>query len=595
MPNIPILPKLDVMLIHQESFYILDGYQVNLGVLSLATVLKQQNYSVRILSNIDLFLLRNIQLQYIFMGYKPAVVGFYTMTDNIHHVVKLAKRIKIWSPKSALVAGGPLASALGSTLGKSFPFDYILKGEGEYSMPQLADYIIHHKGSPDAVPGLIYREGNTYREGAPSQFITDLDALPDPDRDLVPRTLRLNISSGRGCPNSCTFCFQAVHGKGYRFRSADRVFQEISSNIDKCGYKAFDIIDDTFVAEPERVMRFCDLLREYRQRTKRDFIWYCEARVDTLSQHPELLKAMKETGLIRLQVGIESGDHETLRRYGKRLDLAKLRDLCQLVNEIDGISIFGNFIIGGPYETEASLAKSHQLVKDLLYAAPGLFEANSGFLAPYPETPIGRRPDLFGLTVEDDEYLTSVTPDDCYCRTPELSRPELRRHRFEFLQDMVTTMIKMLPTISKKRLLQHFHWMKLYNTQTRWLNTVMQPLPAVGMYFRYYDNSKFSELDKIPPRELGDWTPLRTLMSLQYDHSDWDSFLLSGSYEDMSLKDPLEKDIYALSVGKLNIREIMQELRRRHNLTMNDGELWKKHVKPMFKRLEEHFQVIFHE
>ena len=595
MVAIPTLPRLDVMLVHQESFYVLDGYQVNLGVLSLATVLNQQKYSVKILSNIDLYMLRNVQIQYIFKGYKPRIVGFYTMTDNIHHVVKLAKRIKAWSPQSVLTAGGPLASALGSSIAQSFPFDYIIKGEGEYSLPQLADYVIHGKGSPETIPGLIYRDGDTYREGAPSQYITDLDALPDPDRDLIPRSLRLNISSGRGCPNSCTFCFQAVHGKGYRFRSADRVFQEIAGNIDKCGYKAFDIIDDTFVAEPERVLRFCELLREYRRRTKRDFIWYCEARVDTLSQHPELVQAMKDTGLIRLQVGIESGDNETLRRYGKRLDLVKLRDLCQLVNEIDGISIFGNFIIGGPYETEASLAKSHELLRELLHTAPGLFEANTGFLAPYPETPIGRRPDLFGLTVEDDEYLTSITPEDCYCSTPELSRPELRRHRFEFLTDMFTTMNNMLPTISKKRLMQHFYWFKTYNTQTRWFNAVMQPLPAVATYFRHYDNPKFSELSKIRPLELGEWIPLRTIAPLQYDHSDWENYLLTGSYEDMSITDPLEKDIYALSVGKLNIREIMQELRRRHSIELSDTALWKKHVYPMFKKLEDHFQIIFHE
>ena len=126
MVAIPTLPRLDVMLVHQESFYVLDGYQVNLGVLSLATVLNQQKYSVKILSNIDLYMLRNVQIQYIFKGYKPRIVGFYTMTDNIHHVVKLAKRIKAWSPQSVLTAGGPLASALGSSIAQSFPFDYII-------------------------------------------------------------------------------------------------------------------------------------------------------------------------------------------------------------------------------------------------------------------------------------------------------------------------------------------------------------------------------------------------------------------------------------------------------------------------------------
>ena len=587
--------QLDVLLIHQESFYIVDGYQANLGVLYVATALEKQGFSVKVMANTDLFLLRNSHLERIFSGYRPALVGFYTMTDNIHHVVRLARRIKQWSPQSALLAGGPLASALGEELGAYFHFDYIIKGEGEYSAPALADYVCRGQGRLEDIPGLLFSDGASYASGAPASYIDDLDALPDPDRDLVNRSSRLNISSGRGCPNSCTFCFQSVHGKGYRFRSAARVAQEVIDNLEQYGYRAFDIIDDTFVAEPDRVLDFCHILSAYRKRTGRDFIWYCEARVDTLSQRPELLKAMKDTGLIRLQVGIESGDDETLRRYGKRLDLVKLKELCALINEIDGISIFGNFIIGGPYESQESFERSSQLVKELIHLAPGLFEANSGFLAPYPQTPIGRRPELFGLQVEDSDYLTSITPEDCYCSTPSLSRPQLRRLRYQFVTDMTQEMCNILPQVPKQRLLRHYHWFKKYNTQTRWLTTVMQAMPAVNAYFNYYDNAKFAPLDNIPQAELMEWIPFRTIPTLQYDTDNWEDYLLSGSYEDLALRDPLEKDIYALSVGKLSIGELLEALSQRHHLQGDRRQLWEEKVRPVFKRLEEHFQLIFHE
>lgn len=593
--NTPFLGTLDVMLIHQEGFYVIDGYKVNLGILSLGASLQKQGFSVRVMSNTDLYLLSNEQQKTIFRALKPAIVGFYTMTDTIQHVVRLAKRLRSWSPASKIVAGGPLASAIGDKIASYFPFDYIVKGEGEYSLPQLTAYITQNKGALDGIPGLIWRDKGQYHAGAPAQLITDLDALPDPERGLVTTPTRLHISAGRGCPNSCTFCFQSVHGQGYRFRSAERVFQEIATNIDRFGYRAFDIIDDTFIAEPDRVVKFCELLKEYRQRTGKDFIWYCEARVDTLSERPELIKLMKDTGLIRLQVGIESGDTETLRRYGKRLNLQSLRELCQQVNELDGISVFGNFIIGGPQESEATLAKSLDLVKELLHLAPGLFEANTGFLAPYPATPIGKRPDLFGLTVEDDTYLTSVTPEDCYCSTPFLSRPQLRRLRHEFIAAMLSEMRSMLPTIPRRRLLQHYHWLKLYGTQTRWLSTTLQPLPAVHEYLKFFDNAKFAQLRDIPEAELMEWVPLRTICAIQYDPANWEDYRLSGSYEDMVITDPVEKDVYALSVGKLSLGELLQELRQRHRLDQDDSTLWHEVVKPMFQRLEDHFQVIFHE
>ncbi len=586
--------QLDVILVHQESFYVVDGYQVNLGLLSIATFLEQQGFSVKILSNNDLYMLRDFFVQRIFTSYRPKLIGFYTMTDNIHHVYHLAKKVKKWSPASKFLAGGPLASALLAQMGQLFPFDYIIKGEGEYSVTALAEYVCHQKGELSEIPGLYYRQEDKYVEGAPSQYITDLDALPDPDRNLVPRTSRLNICSGRGCPNSCTFCFQAVHGKGYRFRSADRVANEVITNLSKYNYPAFDIIDDTFVAEPDRVLRFCELLKEYRKESKRNFIWYCEARVDTLSERPELLQAMKETGLIRLQVGIETGDHATLKRYGKRLDLDKLKALCSLVNSLDGISIFGNFIIGGPYETQETFAKSMELVMDLLHIAPGLFEASSGFLAPYPQTPIGRRPDLFGLTVEDDSYLTSVTPDECYCSTPSLTRPQLRKMRFDFAIETINEMRRMLPNIHRQRLLQHFHWFRHFNTQTRWLTGALSPLGAVSAYFKYYDTPRFAALGEIPPKALIDWTPFRTIQTLQYNTDDWENYHLEGSYEDIDLREPFEKDVYALAIGKLTMGETLAELKRRHMPENNMEEVWNRAL-PIYQNLERHFQIIFHE
>ncbi len=586
--------KTDCFLIHLDSFYNLEGGQVNLGILYIGAALKEKGFSVKVMSTADLFYLSNRHLMMIFRQYSPRLVGFYTMSDTIFQTAHLARHIRQWLPGAKFVAGGPLASAVGAGLLRYFPFDYIFKGEGERVMPELLSRIKKGETAMADIPGLIINNGDSVTQGPPPQPIMDLDSLPNPDRDLVDRTLRLNISAGRGCPNACTFCFQAVHGKGYRFRSAANVASEIIENLEKYNYRAFDIIDDTFVADASRAFEFCRIMKEYREKSKRDYAWYCEARVDTLAIHPDLLNAMIDAGLIRLQVGIESGDPMTLKRYGKRLDLAKLEELCANVEKLGVNSIFGNFIIGGPYETKETLARSLDLAIRLHRTAPGLFESTSGFLVPFPETPLSKFPERFGISYDDSEFLTSLTLDECLCETKDMTRADIRRARYEFTEKLNSEMLKLIPKMPRDRILRHYHWMRRYGTQTRWL-TIFRALPAIDAYFKYYDSPKFGTLDKMPMDRLNTWTPLRTIGPLQYDKRNWEDFRLTMSWKDLKLTDPVEKEIYALSAGKLNMQELCEALCQRLNLAESPAEAFSNKIIPVMKKLEKHFQVIFHE
>ena len=61
-----------------------------------------------------------------------------------------------------------------------------------------------------------------------------------------------------------------------------------------------------------RVKEVCEGLIEEKRKKKLDFKLYCEGRVDIINKHPELIDCLKEAGLIRIQIGIESGLDETL-------------------------------------------------------------------------------------------------------------------------------------------------------------------------------------------------------------------------------------------------------------------------------------------
>lgn len=586
--------NLDVVLLHLDSCYNLIHSQPNLGLLYIATFLQENGFRVRVLAPKDLFGMTREDLRSFFLQANPRLVGFYTMSDTIFQVATLAGRISEWIPEARLVAGGPLASGLKAGLDRYFAFDFVVQGEGERPMLALAQALCRGAGTPEEIPGVLTRREGRLTAGSPPEPVQDLDSLPDPDRNLVDNPMRFHVSTGRGCPYACTFCFQAVHGRGYRYRSARRVAEEVIRNLEAHNHRAFDIIDDTFVANPARVLEFCEILRDYRSRTGRDFVWYCEARVDILGLRPELLQAMKEVGLVRLQIGIESGDPQTLGFYEKRLRPGQVEELCQRIAEVDDISMYGNFIMGGPFETQETWKNSMKLARRLLRLAPGLFETTASFLTPFPETPIANHPERYGLQIEDRDFLTSLTLEECTCRTEALSCAEVRRLRHEFMAALGREMRALIPRIPRRRILSHFRWANRYGTVTRWHRHIFNELAALREYFTFYENPRFRALEEIPREELLEWTPLRTIGPLQYDPRNWEDFLLRASYRPLRLSDPVEKEVYALSVGKLTLGGLLGALQQRLGLSGEPSALLENRVLPALRRLEAHYQVIFH-
>ena len=77
--------------------------------------------------------------------------------------------------------------------------------------------------------------------------------------------------------------------------------------VKKYSAKTIQFQDDLFTFYPERVIRFCNLLKE----KEFDITWNISSRVDTLNE--KLLRIMNETGCRMIYFGIESGDEDILK------------------------------------------------------------------------------------------------------------------------------------------------------------------------------------------------------------------------------------------------------------------------------------------
>lgn len=585
--------KLDVVLIHTETFYESRFNYFNMGLLYIATILQNEGFRVRCIGVSDLFNMTHHQLRRIFTISRPEIAGFYTISDNQYLVENLAAQIKKWRPSCRVVVGGPLATSLGEKMLNFEKYDICVVGEGEEPMLQLANLVINKRGSLDEIPGIIYRQNGKIIANPPALPIKNLDDLPFPDHSLAGNSMVFPVVSGRGCPYQCIFCFQGVHGLKYRFRPADDVAEEIISNLETGKFHSFHIIDDTFISNPARVRKIADKLEKYRKQSGRDFLFFCQGRVDVIEKHPDLIPRLKRAGLVRVQIGLESGHPRTLEIYNKRISVDQIRNVVQQVKEAGNMTVVGNFIIGGPHENKKSFEDSLNLAVELVRSAPGVFEAVAGFLGPYPGTPIARCPAKYGLSEFDVEFKKGQTLSDVHLETENLDYNDLRQEMARFYDRVIKEMEKNLPRVSRSMLASHFVWADDFKFLTYWYQLILSKKQALADYFYFMKSPRFSTLDFIAPEDLLNWYPQRVKESRRYSR-DSRQILLPETVGKYQLKKKNEILIYELASGKLTMEQLLDEYLKETQSGKDRMLVLHKEIIPTLKKLEKTFHVVFY-
>lgn len=206
----------------------------------------------------------------------------------------------------------------------------------------------------------------------PSSLIHDLDKIPFPSKTV-------------------------------RLRSIKNVIAEIESvKAENHSLKYVNIYDDTFTLSMERVRDFCAYMKES------GLSWTCEAHVLMLWRDPEMIHLMEDSGLVAVQLGIESGSQRVLNAYNKHITPEMIIDVVRECKAAGLHRVEGNYIIGGAFESEETLAESIAHAKKLITAGRGIAELNTVYFAPYHGTPITQAPELYGMCIDRRRFQHSV-------------------------------------------------------------------------------------------------------------------------------------------------------------------------------------------
>jgi radical SAM superfamily enzyme YgiQ (UPF0313 family) len=284
-----------------------------MGPLYLGTILEAAGHDVTIynenITEVDYSDIKNSD-----------VLGISILTTTAPRGYEIAKRFRTLNPRGRIIIGGPHATFLPEEAGQYA--DHVVLGEGE-----------------SVICDLVKNGGDKIIQGSP---VENLDDLPFPNLSLT-RGGSINyctpVSTSRGCPHNCTFCsVTAMFGRKYRYRSTDSVIEELS----RFKHKHVFFYDDSFASNKKRAKELLHKMIDGGITPR----WSTQVRADDVATDEELVQLLAEANCVRLYIGFESVNEDTLKAYNKRQTLEDITGCLDLLHKYK-IKVHGMFISEG--------------------------------------------------------------------------------------------------------------------------------------------------------------------------------------------------------------------------------------------------------
>lgn len=331
-----------------------------LGIGYIASELEARGYKVKIVdANANNLSIEDICS--IISEFDPNIIGISCNYSPLHNstlsLSEMLKR-KINVP---IVIGGNHASALAEyILNQSNSIDIVIRGEGERIMPQLVKWL-ENKEKIEDILGISYKKSDKIYSNPDAPLIENLDSLPLPAYHLLPmdKYSRYNIITSRGCPYNCSYCASNIIFKQkVRYRSPEKVVDEIEFLYKKYGDKYFWFSDDTFTSNTAYLTKLLDEMIKRGISIK----WSCVTRVNLVSK--DLLEKMKKAGCDYISYGVESGNEKILSEINKKISIIQIKEALELTKKA-GIRTYTFFLVGNPNESWETIKDSYRLITNI--------------------------------------------------------------------------------------------------------------------------------------------------------------------------------------------------------------------------------------
>ncbi|MCP4105515.1 MAG: B12-binding domain-containing radical SAM protein [Desulfobacteraceae bacterium] len=366
----------------------------------------------------------------------PSVVGISNqVTADYPMCEEIAKICKKLNEDIVTVVGGLHVTFLDEESAGSPFIDFIVRSEGEWTMLELLS-TLENGTDLEQVKGITFKKnGETIR--TPNRPMGELSKLPSLNLGLMPaefyqKAFMLGMIN-RGCTNHCTYCAEGAFWKRRRSFPVDYLIDELKT-LNRVYNTSMNGIEDSMIfLGSSQFSEMCNKMKENEIFLKPDF--YIMSRVDSVNDKG--LRDVKDTGISKVCLGIESGSPKVLKLMNKRIDRDQVLSACTKLREND-LNPVGMFMFGHPGETledaEQTLELLAYLIEKDLIAIADLY-----VFVPFPGTPFFKNPEKYGVEILTykwaDWYQYGVTnpvyrladfpPEDiisCYHRAFEIAK-----------------------------------------------------------------------------------------------------------------------------------------------------------------------------
>ena len=299
---------------------------------------------------------------------RPFLVGISSLfTAYAAEALKTAEIVKHHHPDCKIVFGGHHPTALPERMMESPAVDYVLRGEGEASMPLLAT-ALQKELRLDTIPGLVYRKADGCLHVSEPATLHNPNDYPLPAAQLLNQRFYRRkkkatavIVASRGCPMKCTYCAVGASSPfKHRRRSVSSVMVEIEKAVSLYDTGLIDFEDENLSLDRKW---FSQLLTQISQRFKGHSL---ELRAMNgllpSSLDKQIIGAMKTAGFKTLNLSLGTISHAQLERF-QRPDVRSAFEKALQLARVHDLKAVGYIIVGAPFQTAADS------LKDLIYLA----------------------------------------------------------------------------------------------------------------------------------------------------------------------------------------------------------------------------------
>jgi radical SAM superfamily enzyme YgiQ (UPF0313 family) len=158
------------------------------------------------------------------------------------------------------------------------------------------------------------------------------------------------------------------------------VVEELNRVYDLTGAGFFPFWDDALTANLPRLFEMC---RAFQEGLRFPIKWSAITRANMVT--PELLDAMKASGCVAVNFGVESGDDGILRLIRKGVSTAQVVRALEWAKE-RGLLTACNFMLGFPQETPQALENTRRFLERIAPLTDSF--STLGVVVPFPGTPL---------------------------------------------------------------------------------------------------------------------------------------------------------------------------------------------------------------